>query len=108
MKLTSREVAVLTLPPGKSDVLYFDDDVPGLALRVRSGGKRSWVFQYRVGTKQRRLSLGAASALSLAEVRRRAALLHAETKLGRDPAGTKEAAKARAGETFEALLVDRI
>jgi integrase len=104
MKLTSREVEVLTLPPGKSDVLYFDDDVPGLALRVRSGGKRSWVFQYRVGTKQRRLSLGAASALSLAEVRRRAALLHAETKLGRDPAGTKEAAKARAGETFEALL----
>jgi integrase len=104
MKLTSREVVALTLPPGKSDVLYFDDDVPGLALRVRSGGKRSWVFQYRVGTKQRRLSLGAASALSLAEVRRRAGLLHAETKLGRDPAGAKEAAQARAGETFEALL----
>src|SRR4029077_12493040 len=43
-------------------------------------------------------------ALSLTEVRRRAGLLHAETKLGHDPAGAKEVAKARAGETFEVLL----
>jgi integrase len=104
VKLTPKEIATLTLPPGKSDVLYFDDNVPGLALRVRASGKRSWVLQYRVGSKQRRLSLGAASALSLTEVRRRAGLLHAETKLGHDPAGAKEVAKARAGETFEALL----
>ena len=82
MKLTTKEVATLTLPPGKSDALYFDDDVPGLALRVRAGGKRSWVFQYRVGNKQRRLSLEAASALSLTDVRRRAGVLHLRPSLG--------------------------
>jgi hypothetical protein len=53
------------LPPGKSDALYFDDAVPGLALR-----RTRW--------------------------RKRAALLHAEVKLGRDPAGDKSKARVRA------------
>src|SRR6516165_12066675 len=103
-KLSPREISTLTLPPGKVDVLHFDDAIPGLALRLRAGGKKSWVFQYRVGTKQRRLSLGSATALHAHEARKRAALLHAEVKLGRDPVGDKTAARARASETFEAIL----
>jgi len=103
-KLSPREISTLTLPPGKVDVLHFDDAIPGLALRLRAGGKKSWVFQYRVGTKQRRLSLGSATALHAHEARKRAALLHAEVKLGRDPVGDKTAAKARANETFGAVL----
>src|SRR5262249_8302551 len=35
---------------------------------------------------------------------KRAALLHAEVKLGRDPAGDKSKARARASETFGAIL----
>ena len=103
-RLTPQQVSTLTLPPGKTDALVFDVVVPGLALRLRAGGKKSWVFQYRAGTKQRRLSLGAATALSPHEARKRAAILHAEVKLGRDPAGDKSEARARASETFEAIL----
>jgi integrase len=103
-RLTPQQVSALTLPPDKTDALVFDDVVPGLAIRLRAGGKKSWVFQYRTGTKQRRLSLGAATALTPHEARKRAALLHAEVKLGRDPAGDKTAARARASETFEAIL----
>jgi integrase len=104
MKLTHREVSTLQLPTGKTDALFFDDDVPGLALRLRAGGKRSWVFQYRIGIKQRRLSLGSATALSAQEARKRAIQLYAGVKLGQDPAQEKTEAKTRAGETFGSVL----
>jgi integrase len=94
----------LTLPPGKTDALHFDDVVPGLALRLRTGGGKVWVFQYRIGSKQRRLNIGAASALTPHEARKRAAVLHAEVKLGRDPADEKSKARTRASETLGALL----
>jgi len=46
VKLTQPTINNLALPPGKSDAIYFDDDVPGLGLRLRGGGKRCWIFQY--------------------------------------------------------------
>jgi integrase len=104
MELTPKVVATLTLPPGKADALFPDDAVPGLALRLRAGGNRGWTFQYRIGRKQRRMSLGDASAISLHAVRKVASQLHARVKLGQDPAGEKHAAHVRAGETFGALL----
>jgi integrase len=103
-RLTPQQIAGLKLPAGKTDLLYFDDAVPGLALRLRAGGRKSWIFQYRVGSKQRRLTFGTASALTPHEARKRAALLHAEAKLGRDPAGDKSRARARASETLGAIL----
>jgi integrase len=105
MKLTTKNVELLTLPPGKSDALFFDDDVPGLALRVRVSGSRTWVFQYRHNRfSQRRIALGAVSALPLGEARRRAAKLHAEVKLGGDPAGAKAKARLQATQTFGVVL----
>jgi integrase len=104
MRLTSRDVATLALPHGKTDALYFDDAIPGLALRLRAAGGRTWVFQYRVGGRQRRLNLGAAGAANVSEIRKRAAVLYAEVKLGRDPANDKSKSQARASETFAAIL----
>jgi integrase len=104
MRLNPRDVTNLALPPGKTDALFFDDAVPGLALRVRAAGGRTWVFQYRVGGRQRRMNLGAAAATSVHEVRKRASILYAEVKLGRDPARDKSQAQARANESFGAIL----
>src|SRR5690349_3945282 len=103
MKLTNQKAATLALPSGKSDALFFDDDVPGLALRLRATGSRSWVFQYRHGTQQRRIALGVASALTLTEARRQATRLHAEVRLGADPAGVKARAREQASQTFGAM-----
>jgi hypothetical protein len=55
MKLSNASIAGLTLPAGKSELLVFDDTLPGFGIRIRAGGKRTWIAQYRVGTKQRRL-----------------------------------------------------
>jgi integrase len=104
MKLTQPTVNTLSLPPGKLDAIYFDDDVPGLGLRLRYGGKRSWIFQYGIGTKQRRMTLGTAPALTLAMVRKTAAELHARVRLGEDPAAAKREGMRHAAETVEAML----
>jgi integrase len=114
MKLTSKGIRGLQLPEGKMDHLYWDDDIPGFGLRLRAGGSRSWVFQYALGDKQRRLSLGTASAESFSTVkdsdgriklgiRDQAAQLHAKVKLGHDPAGDKTESRKRASDTFAAI-----
>jgi hypothetical protein len=41
MRLTRPAVAALTLPAGKSELLVFDDALPGFGVRIRSGGKRT-------------------------------------------------------------------
>jgi integrase len=104
MKLTQATINNLTLPPGKADAIYFDDDVPGLGLRLRAGGKRSWIFQYQLGSKQRRMTLGTAGALSLGAARKTAAELHARVRLGEDPAASRREGQRRAADTVEATL----
>jgi hypothetical protein len=104
MKFTVKSTEGLKLPPGKTDLVVFDDMLAGFGLRLRAGGSRSWVFQYQVGDRQRRMAIGKAPALSLDKAREIAAQLHAKVKLGGDPAGDKAESQARSGETFEACL----
>jgi hypothetical protein len=44
MRLTVNTADGLKLPRGKKDYIAFDDDIPGLGLRIREGGSRTWVF----------------------------------------------------------------
>jgi integrase len=100
MKLTARNVA-LALAKGEAERIVFDDEIPGLGVRMRAGGSCNWVFQYKIGTKHRRMSIGAVSAISVADAKKQAGKLHAQVKLGNDPAGVKAENRARASETFE-------
>jgi integrase len=104
MKLTTKLIAGAPLPKGKSDVIYFDDDMPGFGLRLRGSGVRTFVFQYRMGRATRRLTLGSATAATLAMARKRAVELQAKVRLGGDPAMDKATAKAAAQDTFGALV----
>jgi integrase len=100
MKLTAAIVRSAGIPPGKSEAIFFDDDVPGFGLRIREAGSRSFVFQYKLGTKQRRMALGTATALNFAATRKTAEQLYARVKLGQDPASDKNQAQKQAAETF--------
>jgi integrase len=104
VKLTQAAVAATILPKGKPEVIVFDDDLPGLGLRIRVGGTRSWIFQYRVGRQSRRVTIGNAGVLTLARARQTAADLHAQVRLGRDPSGEKAEGRIRAGDTMAAAL----
>jgi integrase len=99
-----QEISTLELPAGKKDHMVPDSIVPGLALRLREGGSRTWVFSYRVGIKQRRMTLGSASVISVQEARRKATQLYASAKLGIDPALQKAKARTDAVETIKAKL----
>src|SRR6516164_6881932 len=106
MKLTAANVRRLAVPADKSEAIYFDDDVPGFGLRLRSQGSRSFVFQYKLGTKQRRMALGVASAVTISTARKTAENLYARVKLGQDPATDKSEAKLRAAETFSVAATE--
>jgi integrase len=100
VKLTVKTTDALRLAPGERDKIWFDDDIAGWGLRIRDSGKRVWIFQYAIGGRTRRLTFGTYPAMSVTTAREQAEQLHAQTKLGRDPAREKADAKARAGETF--------
>src|SRR6516165_11128272 len=102
MRLTVKSTVGLKLPPGKQDHIEWDDDIAGFGIRLREGGARSWIFQYRVGSKQRRMGLGSVSAVDLATAREIAKGLYARTRLGEDPASSN--AKIKSAETFEAIV----
>jgi integrase len=103
MKLTTSTVGDLKLRAGEADRIWFDDDVPGFGLRVRNTGSRSWVYQYKIGQKTRRLVIGHAAAIKVARAREIAGELHAKVRLGGDPAAEKRLAVERTAHTFGAL-----
>src|SRR5215831_1798002 len=103
-KLTKTTVAKLTLPRRKSELLTFDADLPGFGVRLREGGSKTWIFQYKLGNKRLRITLGHVSALEPQTAREQAAKLHAQVRLGQDPAGIKAESRAHADETFGACV----
>ena len=104
MKLSQKTIATLALPAGKTETIVFDEDLPGFGVRVRVGGTRSWIFQYKIGNQNRRITLGSLAALTPARARETAGDLHAAVRLGRDPAGEKTEGRTRAAETMGAVV----
>src|SRR5262245_25275737 len=105
LKLTDKIVPALTLPSGKGDVIYWDGDLKRLGYRLRrSGGNvlRSWVVRYRVGARQRRMTLDA--VLSAEQARAAARKILARVELGGDPQGDKAMQRVAAKHTVRALV----
>jgi integrase len=100
MRLTRQSVSRLALPPGKSEILVFDEALSGFGVRIRAGGKRTWVVQYRAGTKQRRITLGTVEAVAPDEAREHARRVLASVQLGTDPQAEKTANRTRDALTF--------
>lgn len=96
------------LPMGKRDHITWDVTIPGFGLRLRgqSDGAVSsatFVFQYRVGLKQRRMVLGRAGALTVDEAREIARRFYLDVKLrARDPSGERLAISHRRSELHRA------
>jgi integrase len=103
MKLTEKNTAGLKLEAGKSDWIWWDDDITGFGIRVRAGGSRNWIYRYRIGSKQRSLILGSAKSVPLSLARRNASKLEARVRLGEDPALDRQTAKLEVDNTFGVL-----
>jgi hypothetical protein len=92
MKFTEDVVRAITNTPGKTDQVFFDDELPGFGLRVRAGGAKSWMIQYAIGRRTRRVVIGTTTLFKYAEARERARKLLAKVRLGGDPAAEKKKA----------------
>jgi integrase len=105
MKFT--EAFVAGLPEG-ADHFQWDDSLPGFGARVRGKSKR-WVIQYRIGSQQRRESLGDTRKVTLEDARRIARKRFAQVELGIDPVAEREAihAKAAVARMTLGLAADR-
>jgi integrase len=90
MKLTQKAVDAIGLD---ADRVVWDDDTPGLGVRVQSG-RRSWIIRYRVGGVQRQKSLP--GALPLKKARTQAAEIRTSAIRGSDVIAEAKAAAADA------------
>ena len=103
MKLNRVNVERLALPAGVNDRIIFDDGLPGFGLRIRDGGKRTWIVQYRVGAKQRRVTLGTVKTLNADEARKRARNALSKVHLGHDPQIEKGETRTQSVITLAAI-----
>jgi integrase len=72
--------------PASGQVDHFDKQYPGLALRVSCGGRRSWTYTYRIGGKQKRMTLGLFPAeLTVAQAHDAWRKARDSVRTGRDP-----------------------
>jgi integrase len=104
MRLTATTVRTIACASGKTDQVFFDEDLPGFGLRVRATGAKTWMIQYAIAGRTRRVVLGSTAVLDPGKAREAAKGLLAKVRLGHDPAAEKIEARARAAETFAALL----
>src|SRR4051812_32752575 len=93
MRLTQKAVDAIGL---ESDRVVWDDETPGLGVRVQSG-RRSWIIRYRVGGVQRQKSLP--SSLPLKQARMQSGEIRTGAVRGVDliAEGRAAAATARRG-----------
>jgi len=101
VKLTKREIDTLACPPGRKDLIVFDDALPGFGLRVTKDGAKVFLLQFQPGGRtgpRRRLVLGRYGEITPGQARRLAEAARAAIRLGRDPAAERADARRATAE----------
>ncbi len=97
MKITKRFVEQVEIPSqrhGKpTQTFYRDDELRGFALRVTSGGAKSFVFERRIKGPVRRITLGRFEDLTIARARRKAERMAGEIADDQDPIANRKRTK---------------
>ena len=104
MKLTKATLAKLELPTGRAESTYYDSGLRGFGLRVRAGGKRAWVAVYRLGSKDRRVTIGDSAVVSPEEARAKAREILAKADLGEDVHARRKEEQGRADVTLGRMI----
>ncbi len=86
MRLTKSKIDSLKYKgENKKPHIVFDDVVPGFAVRVYSSGTKSFLIDYRINGRQRRMILGRYGKMTLDQARMVAKKKLFEIIEGRDP-----------------------
>lgn len=114
IKLTKTVVDRLAIPAAlsgrKGQAFYRDVTLKGFAVRVTSGGTKTFVVEKRVNGRVRRMTLGRYGELTVEQARTEAQKLLGKIAMGVDPIAEKRNAQVRAislGDTFNDYLTAR-
>ena len=92
VKLTKRVVDGII--PSARDQFIWDSDVSGFGLRVRHGGSKTFIAQYRAGGGRggtsRRFTIGRYGVLTVDEARAEAKRVLGSVAQGHDPSGSRQ------------------
>jgi integrase len=86
-----------------TDRFEWDSKLAGFGRRIRDG-RATWIIQYRLGHKQRRMTLGSGAKLTAAQAREAARKRLAQVELGNDPAADKRQTRVEAKHTLRAVI----
>ena len=105
MKFTEVSVKAFVIPEGKSDHYELDGAMPGFGFRCRNvGGSKVYLVKYRVGNKQRKVTLGATNKVSLETARTNARAIFGKVAMKIDPANEMARAAVDASKTFDVVI----
>ena len=113
----SNEVADADAPPdadleiaetGTRPDLVWDNEMPGLCVRVHGNGEKSFIFVYRRDNRQRFVRIGTTPRWSLEGARRWAKELRSAVDQGHDPElyNNSERQKIKPVESFIQLIAE--
>lgn len=90
MKITKRSIEAL--PIKEKDSFLWDDTLAGFGVKITPTGKRSYIYQYRLGGRRgrtRRLSLGVHGHITTEQARREATKIAGQVAAGKDVANER-------------------
>lgn len=79
------------LPPARGQTFIWDSEIKGFALRITARGAKSFVLDYRVNGRQRRITLGNYPDWTVQAARASAKSMKRDIDLGQDPMGERQA-----------------
>jgi integrase len=83
-KFTKRFADSLEVKP--ADYFVWDDELPGFGIRVWVSGRKTFVAQYRHGSRTRRMKIGLLGKFTVEEARKQARAILGDVARGEDPA----------------------
>lgn len=89
-KLTDNEARNLA-PPASGSRIHYDHEVKGFGVRVTAAGARSFVLNYRVAGRERRITIGSFPDWTVKAAREQAKSLKRQVDVGEDPMAQRHA-----------------
>ena len=78
-------------PPARGAKIHYDDELKGFGLRITQNRARSFILNYWIDGRERRMTIGSVPPWTVAEAKRRVGELRQDIDRGIDPLGEREA-----------------
>lgn len=102
------EKALSAARAGKAERFLWDGEMPGFGCRIKPSGVKTFLVQYRVGNRTRRVKVGRWPVMKVEKARIEARRLLTEIGDGGDPSARKRRERKMAGDTVEAVAAQHI